>query len=125
MKFTVNTYFNDGTGEFICEKFLMNDEVVSEECFDEAFEEFVDGNEDYIEEEQECCECDEGQDENEEQCDCPICTLERYVDELVDITGGCPGCIRESLVEFMNDIVDHIVIEDIEDDIEKGKSQLN
>lgn len=58
-------------------------------------------------------------------CDCVECTIERYVEELQEITGGCPGCIRDVLMEFFCDIVEHIVIEDAEEDINRENKNLN
>jgi hypothetical protein len=51
------------------------------------------------------------EDEIENECDCPECTLDRYSQLLSEITGGCCGCIREVLEYFMCEIIDHIVIE--------------
>lgn len=63
----------------------------------------------------------EEENEIDNECDCPECTLDRYTEIIQEITGGCPGCIREVLENFMMDIVDHIVIEDIEEET----NQLN
>jgi len=60
-------------------------------------------NEDY---EDDCCD----------HCDCYECTIERYVQLLCELTGGCPNCIRMALECFCDDIVEHIVVENIEDD---------
>jgi len=51
---------------------------------------------------------------DDDQCDCIECTLDRYVKEIQEINGGCPGCIREVLQGFLCEIVEHIVVEDIE-----------
>ena len=63
--------------------------------------------------------------EEDDFCDCVECTIERYVEELQEITGGCPGCIRDVLMEFFCDIVEHIVIEDAEEDIDRENKNLN
>lgn len=67
-----------------------------------------------IEEEDEC-DC----------CDCIECTLDRFVDQIQEINGGCPHCIREVLQEFLCEIVEHIVIEDAEEDINRENKNLN
>lgn len=59
---------------------------------------------------------DEAKEEIDEQCDCPECTINRYVSKLVEMTDGCPECIRQVLEEYLCDIVDHIVIENEEED---------
>lgn len=100
MKLTVNTYFNDQDGKFICEKYFIDGEECSEEEYDDILDEFDDEN---IENEADCCDCYE-------------CTINRYVEYIQEITGGCGGCIREVLESFADEIIDHIVIEDAETD---------
>jgi len=99
MKLTVNTYFNDQDGEFICEKYFIDGEEVSEEEYDDMLDEFDDEFDD--EDEVDCCDCYE-------------CTINRYVEQIQEITGGCSGCIREALEDFADEIIEHIVIEDAE-----------
>ncbi|MCE5220091.1 MAG: hypothetical protein LLF98_02185 [Clostridium sp.] len=114
MKLTVNNYFDNQDGSHIATKFYID----GNECGFDEYAEMLDSLNNFQDEcdeeinDENYCKCEEERDEDiNEQCDCPICTLERYVDELVDITGGCPGCIRECLIEFMNEIVNHIVVE--------------
>jgi len=96
MKLTVNTYFDDQDGEFICEKYFIDGEECSEEEYDEMLDEFD-------EDEVDCCDCYE-------------CTINRYVEYIQEVTGGCSGCIREALEDFADEIIEHIVIEDAETD---------
>ena len=96
MKLTVNTYFDDQDGEFICEKYFIDGEECSEEEYDEMLDEFY-------EDEVDCCDCYE-------------CTINRYVEYIQEVTGGCSGCIREALEDFADEIIEHIVIEDAETD---------
>lgn len=102
MKFAEETYFEDSTGEFICKKFKMNNEEVSEDYFNEELEEFEGPDDEELEE--------------NDFCDCVNCTLDRFTMQLQEITGGCPGCIRDVLCDFLDEIVDHIVVEDINND---------
>ena len=110
MKFSINTYFDDQDGSFVAENYFINGEQVSEEEYDAVIEEF-EGEEDF-ENEVDTCEC-----ENDD-CDCLECTLDYFVEQIQEINGGCPGCIREVLESFLDTIVDHIVIEDIDENDE-------
>lgn len=53
--------------------------------------------------------------EYNECCGCYECVIQRYVDLLCEITGGCPCCIRAALESYCDEIVERIVIEDMED----------
>jgi len=48
-------------------------------------------------------------------CGCYECTIDRYTELLSEITGGCPHCIRNVLDCFCDDIIEHIVIEDMDE----------
>jgi len=87
---------------YIASKYFVD----GEECSEDEYEELVD----MLDSENEKFE------DEEDFCDCYECTIDRYVELLQEITGGCPGCIREALESFCDEIVDHIVIEDMEDD---------
>jgi len=110
LKFSINTYFDDQDGSFVAENYFINGEQVSEEEYDAVIKEF-----DGVDDEVETCECDEccaDCEYNETgECDCPECTILKYVQAIQEMTGGCPGCIEEQLRFFMGDIIDHIVIE--------------
>jgi len=115
MKLTINTYFDDYSGEFVGETFAINDEKCSEEDYEGQLEVFEVLEEDEVE----TCECDSDCcadcEYNETgECDCPECTIEKYIEIIQDIfenTGACGGCIGNALESFMYEIVDHIVIE--------------
>jgi hypothetical protein len=121
VKFSINTYFDDQDGSFVAENYFINGEQVSEEEYDAVIEEF-DGIEDF-DDEVETCECEieccaDCEYNETGECDCPECTVEKYIEIIQDIiknTGGCGGCIGNALRDFMFDIVDHIVIEDMDD----------
>ena len=49
-------------------------------------------------------------------CDCINCTIDRFTEELQELMGGCSGCIREVLCDFFETMVDHIIIESLEED---------
>ena len=95
MKLSIDEYYDDRTGEFVGSRYAINDEPCSENDFDEMFEEL--NFSDY-----------------EDCCDCVDCTIDRYTEELQELTGGCPGCIREVLCDFFDCMVD-LVVETIED----------
>ena len=57
-------------------------------------------------------EYDEDEECEENECDCIECTLDKYVEQIQEINGGCPHCIRLVLEDFLGCIVDHIVVED-------------
>lgn len=52
--------------------------------------------------------------EDDDFCDCPNCTILKYVEIIQEMTGGCPHCLEEILTDFMIDIVNHIVLDDEE-----------
>lgn len=54
---------------------------------------------------------------DENECDCPECTILKYVERIQEISDICPCCLEEILTDFMFDIIDHIVIEDVEEDV--------
>jgi hypothetical protein len=52
-----------------------------------------------------CCGCED--DDEEFECDCLDCTVERYKNMILK-TLGCPNCIEEILKDFVCNIVDHL-----------------
>jgi len=98
MKLSINSYFDDQTGEFIAEKYFIDGNEVSEEDYDLMLEEFDEVNclENEIDpcegcECRGCCEEEEGFDYED--------LLDIFVDKIMN-TGGCPGCIKDILDEF-------------------------
>jgi len=116
MKLVETLYFDDEDGKYIASKYFINGDQVDEE----DYEEFLNGL-DFEDDEEEICGCDEccaDCEYNETgECDCPECTIEKYIERILELGGSdmCVGCLREALTDFMYDIVDHIVIEDIDD----------
>lgn len=113
--FQTETIYDAKTDEWV-EKYWVNGQEVDADLY--FFE---------IERERdlEIQKLEEQEDEMDELCDCPECTLDRYTGILSEMTGGCSGCIREVLQDFMMDVVDHIVIEDMEDDMVQEGRPLN
>jgi len=105
LKLTLDTYFDDFSGEFICEKFKINEENCSEDDYEEMYDQFDSVN---------CVDVDD----DEDQCDCVNCTLDRFTEEIYELANGqiCPGCVREVLCDFLDEIVSHIIVEDVEED---------
>lgn len=103
--FQTELIYNARTDEWE-EKFWVDGQLVDEDLY--FFE---------IERERdlEIKKLEEQEDEvDEEFCDCPECTLDRYVDRILELSDGeiCIGCLRQALTDFMFDVVDHIVYED-------------
>jgi len=105
----VESFMIDGkeVQEDVYYKELENEELVEDDCEQDKQDqceccncEDKDTCEDYE------CTCDELIEENE--CDCIDCTLDRYVERIQEINGGCPNCIKEVLAEFLVCVVDHI-----------------
>jgi len=122
MKLSYNIYFDNEDGKFIAEKYFIDGEECSEEEYDEMMDEFDEVNdvdEETCECDSECClDCEYNQ---SDFCDCPKCTIEKYIEIIQNIfetTGDCGGCIGNALKDFMFEIVDHIVIEDIDENEE-------
>jgi len=115
LKLTENHYYDDKTLEFICTKYYVDgDQIEYEDYMDLVDDLNIDENDcDEIENECDycdgCCECDN------DQCDCPECTILKYVELIQEINGGCPHCIESVLRDFMINIIDHIIIEDIDE----------
>jgi len=66
--------------------------------------------------------------EEEDECDgcnCVECTILKYVEIIQDMTGCCPHCLEEILTNYMMDIIDHIVIEDAGEEINRENKTLN
>ena len=101
MKLSNILYFDDEDGKFIAEKFFIDGNEVSEEGFEEMLDELDEAN---------CVD-------DEDQCDCVNCTLDRFTQEIYELANGqiCPGCVREILCDFLDEIVAHIVVEDVEE----------
>ncbi len=91
MKLSIDEYYDDRTGEYVGSRYAINNEPCSEYDFDEIFEEL--NFSDYDE------ECD--------GCDCVNCTIDLYTEMIHELTGGCPGCIRDILESFFETMVDH------------------
>lgn len=75
-----------------------------------------------------CEECSLHEDDEEDQedfCDCPECTILRYSQEIQEITGGCHGCIEECLTRFFIDIVEHILIENDDENNSRDRGRFN
>lgn len=53
--------------------------------------------------------------EEEDECDCPECTVLKFTEKILESCGR-PECIENILKEFLGTIIDHIVVEDIEDE---------
>lgn len=100
MKLSVHTYFDNEDGSFVAERYFIDGNEVSEDAYDEMMEEMDKAND--------CCE-------EENCCDCYECTIDRYVQLLSEITGGCPNCIRSVLDCFCDDIIEHIVIDSVDE----------
>lgn len=100
MKLSIDEYYDDRTGEYVGSKYAINDEQCSEDDFDEMFEElnFSDS-------------------EDEDCCDCVDCTINLYTEMIYELANGqiCPGCTRDVLESFFETMVDHIIIESLED----------
>lgn len=101
MKLTINSYYDNQNGDYIATKFYID----GQECSEEEYCEMVDSLNDASNENVDVNENDE--------CDCMECTLDRFSEQIQEITGGCFGCIREVLQDFLCEIVEHIVIEDV------------
>lgn len=130
MKVTINEFYEDRTGEYITTKYLVDGEPITEEEYDSLMETLDEININNICEDEVCefgeFECDECKFNDEvDQCDCPDCTLDRYSQILSEMTGGCIGCIRDVLESFLSTVIDHIVIEDIEEDMVEEDRPLN
>jgi len=108
MKLTVNHYYDDENGEYIASKYYID----GEECSFEDYEDFIEELNGEDECDGNCDECSLHDQSESKECDCLECTLDRFTEELEEITGGCPGCIRECLEGFCDEIVMHIVVED-------------
>jgi hypothetical protein len=115
--FTSESIFNIESGKWE-ERFWIEGQLVDG---DEYFFELE--REKDLENEKLLKEC-EIEDDEDDFCDCPECTILRYVEEIQEITGGCPGCIEECLTRFFVDIVEHIIIEN-DDDRGNDNSKLN
>ena len=101
MKLSIDEYYDDRTGEYIGSRYAINDEPCSEDDFNEMFEEL--NFSDY--------------DDEDDDCDCVNCTIDRYVEMIYELADGqiCPICLRDIMCDFFETMVDHIVIESIED----------
>ena len=101
MKLSIDEYYDDRTGEYVGSRYTINNEPCSEYDFDEIFEEL--NFSDY--------------DDEDDGCDCVNCTIDRYVEMIYELADGqiCPGCAHDVLESFFETMVDHIVIESIED----------
>jgi len=120
MKLSNSIYFDDQTGEFIAEKFYIDGNEVCEDDYEAMLDEFDEVNSEEEVMIDENCECDseccmDCEYNTSDECDCPECTLDKFTELIQEITGGCPGCIREILADFMFEIIDHIIIEDAEE----------
>ncbi len=119
MKLTETLYFDDEDGKYIASKYFIDGDQVSEE----DYEDFLDSLD--FEDEIETCECESDCcadcEYNETgECDCPECTIEKYIERILEIGGSnmCVGCLREALTDFMFEVVDHIVVENIDENEE-------
>ncbi len=101
MKLSNILYFDNEDGSFVAEKFYIDGNEVSEDGYEAMLVELDEAN---------CID-------EEEQCDCVNCTLDRFTEEIYELANGqiCPGCVREILCDFLDEIVEHIVVEDISD----------
>ena len=129
MKLTINTYYDDKTLEFICSKYYVDGDQVEYEDYMDIVGYLNDANgfDDETENECDCCgSCECGEDYSgyddygkcediEDGCDCPECTILKYVELIQEINGGCPYCIESVLRDFMINIIDHIIIEDVDE----------
>ena len=103
MKLSNILYFDDEDGSFVAEKFFIDGNEVSEDGYEAMLVELDEAN---------CVDNDD-----EEQCDCVNCTLDRFTEEIYELANGqiCPGCVREILCDFLDEIA-NIVVEDVEEE---------
>ena len=106
--FTSESLFNIKTGHW--EERFWIDGIITDG--DEYF--FQQDREKQLEADKLLKECEF--EEDDDCCDCLECTLDYFVERIQETGCECEGCIRQVLVEFLCEIVDHIVVEDIEDD---------
>lgn len=102
MKLSNNLYFDNENGKFIVEKFLID----GVECSEDEYYEMLEELECVVENEDEDC------------CDCVDCTINLYTEIIYELANGqiCPGCVHDVLESFFDTMVDHIIIESLEED---------
>lgn len=102
MKLSISSYYDNETGEYVASKFYIDGEECSEEEYCEMLEEL------------ECVV----ENEDEDCCDCVDCTINMYAEMIYELANGqiCPGCTRDVLESFFETMVDHIIIESLEED---------
>lgn len=105
MKFSENHYYDDQDGSYITSKYFVNGEEYSENDYSELLDEFDIMDYDVVDEDEDDC------------CDCVDCTINRYAEMIYELANGqiCPGCVHDVFESFFETMVDHIVIESIED----------
>ena len=109
--FSSESIFNAKTGKWEERYWINGNPVDGDLYFFEMDRERNLENQKLINKSEEC------EDDCCDYCDCYECTIERYVQLLCELTGGCPNCIRMALECFCDDIVEHIVIDDTEEEI--------
>lgn len=113
MKLTISEYYDDETGMYIATKYFVDGESITEDDYDELIDMLDRENEEDYEEDECDGDCDNCEYEYvNDQCGCPECTILKYVEQIQEITGGCPCCLEMVLREFMFEVIDHIVVED-------------
>jgi len=123
LKLTINEFYDDEDGKYIATKYYINSEECSEEDYDDMLDqldeinigdEVCDEVETYECEIECCADCEYNE---TGECDCPECTIEKYIERILELGGSdmCPGCLREALTDFMYEVVDHIVVENMND----------
>lgn len=118
--FTNESWYNVETDQWE-ERFFVDGNIANEDLY---FSEMERERDLEIEKLVEILELSE--DEYNDECDCPICTINKYVKRIQEISEICPYCLEEILTDFMMDVVERIVIEDIEDDeIEREMKRFN